>query len=453
MSRRVLLAVSGPDEVRIVHGLAQLGQDDLHVVRRCADLAEVLAAAAGGLADLALLDLDLRGLDAAAVADLESHGVTVVGYVADPDRSRRTALPGADRIVTGGDSVADVAAALRGARAGAAVDPAAGSHEEPEETGRRSPGPTRGTEPAVVRAGEGSRLPSGRDAGTSPTGVEGETPVTEDDAAGGVVPGITVLWSPVGSPGRSTLAVALAAQMARRGQEQILVDADTWGASLAQILGVLDESSGLVAACRRAGNGELAARRIEDLLPVVLPGVRLLSGATAASRWPEISEPDLESVLSACRATGRHVIVDVAAPLEQDEDAAFDTFAPRRNGATLTTLAAADRVLAVVGADPVGLARLLRAWDELQAATSAPVRIVLSKVRGSAEEREVRRLLDSSLPGVAVHSVPADDAGAARALWEGASIGEAVPRSPLVAATGRLADALGVPDPAGRRRR
>lgn len=454
MTRRVLLAVSGPDEVRIVHGLAQLAEGDLQVVRRCADLAEVLAAAAAGIADLALVDLELRGLDASAVAALEQHGVAAVGYVSDPEHSRRTALPGAAGLVDGSDSVAAVAGVLR--RAGRpspdderSADPA----EASAHPGAVAPVGPPGSEPVPPSVTPDARSARGAVRPPAPGTGSGSAAGSEPGAGAPELPGITALWAPGGSPGRSTLAVTLATVLAARGQEQILVDADTWGASLAQMLGVLDESPGLVLACRSAANGDLDRRRLDGMLPTALRGVALLAAPTAPSRWAEIGETELGAVLDAARETGRHVLVDVASPLEQDEEAAFDTFAPRRNGASLTSLATADRVLAVTRADPIGLARLLRSWDELRAIVDAPVSVVLSQVRGASEEREIRGLLERSLPEVAVYAVPADDGAVARALWDGATMTERAPRSPLLAAAGRLADALGVPARTGRRRR
>src|SRR3712207_7108016 len=43
-----------------------------------------------------------------------------------------------------------------------------------------------------------------------------------------------------------------------------------------------------------------------------------------------------------------------------------DTAAPRRNGATLAVLEAADTVLCVSGADPVALQRSIRSLDHLR---------------------------------------------------------------------------------------
>ncbi len=53
------------------------------------------------------------------------------------------------------------------------------------------------------------------------------------------------------------MAVTLAVEAARLGVETLLVDADTYGASVAQVLGLLDEAPGLAAAARAANSGRL----------------------------------------------------------------------------------------------------------------------------------------------------------------------------------------------------
>ena len=76
MSARVLLAVQGPGEAALVRAIEDSAQ--LVVARRCADLPELLAAAAAGHGDIALLDLEQEGVDAATLSDLKKHQVRVV---------------------------------------------------------------------------------------------------------------------------------------------------------------------------------------------------------------------------------------------------------------------------------------------------------------------------------------------------------------------------------------
>ncbi len=81
MSLPVLVAVSGAGEAPLVAGLEVPGSA-VRVVRRCADLSELLSAAAAGLARAVVVSADLPRLDAEAVARLHELGLVVLVLVA-----------------------------------------------------------------------------------------------------------------------------------------------------------------------------------------------------------------------------------------------------------------------------------------------------------------------------------------------------------------------------------
>ena len=70
MSTGVLVAVGAADFEPSLLRAAEAG--DVHVVRRCVDVADLLATAASGQADAALVSLGLRGLDLEVVERLRT---------------------------------------------------------------------------------------------------------------------------------------------------------------------------------------------------------------------------------------------------------------------------------------------------------------------------------------------------------------------------------------------
>src|SRR5690606_23174507 len=77
VSLPLLTAVTPQYEAQLT---TRLGQSrTVHVVRRCADLAELLGAAAAGVARVAVVSAELRGLDRAATQDLTDRGLLVLG--------------------------------------------------------------------------------------------------------------------------------------------------------------------------------------------------------------------------------------------------------------------------------------------------------------------------------------------------------------------------------------
>lgn len=199
---------------------------------------------------------------------------------------------------------------------------------------------------------------------------------------------VIAVWGPAGAPGRTSVAIGLAAELAATGAGVLLADADTHGASIAPALGLLDESPGFAAACRLAGNKTLTGReldRVAQRYESSAGGFRVLTGIGRPSRWPELSAERVEETLRQCRSAADYTVVDTAASLEHDEELTSDLAAPRRNAATIAAIRAADEVIAVGAADPLGLARFLRGHvDLLETAATDRVTVVVNKVRASA---------------------------------------------------------------------
>lgn len=301
---------------------------------------------------------------------------------------------------------------------------------------------------------DGSAPVASPPAGRSPQEVLAGAPLLR--ASG---PAMTLaVWGPHGAPGRTSLAIALAAESATIGHGTVLVDADTHAASVAPALGLLDEAPGFAAACRLAGLGALDRTQLERL--AVVPAAarhpfRVLTGIARASRWPELGGERVAGVLSALRGFCEVVVVDVAASLERDDELASDLAAPRRNAAALEALRVADRVVAVAAADPVGVPRFLRAHAELlELVDPARVTVVVNKVRAGAigvgAGTQLRQTL-ARFGGIDDPVlVPWDPGAFDAAVLSGRPLADAAPRSAARVAVRGLAAAL---LPAGETRR
>ncbi|WP_261164732.1 hypothetical protein [Microbacterium sp. Marseille-Q6965] len=301
---------------------------------------------------------------------------------------------------------------------------------------------------------------------TSPLPLESGGADIAAAASGGIPPGtsapdgaVTAVWGPHGAPGRTTLAIELAVALARRGRRAALVDADTHAPAIAVALGLPEESPGVAAACRRAAEGIDAAELSRISAPLGGPAadVDVLTGLNRPSRWPELSRARLGAVLEACRRWSPHTVVDVAAPLERDEEIVSDLEGPRRNAAALTALERADQVVAVASADPVGIGRFIRAHAELRALVGPkPVHVVVNRLRTGAlgidARGQVRRTLERFAGLTDVSFAPHDPRAADAALLAARPIGEIAPRSAFAQAARRLAERLDAPSVTAARR-
>nr|WP_259393005.1 P-loop NTPase [Microbacterium halimionae] len=261
------------------------------------------------------------------------------------------------------------------------------------------------------------------------------------------MPGIVAVWGAHGAPGRSMLATELALELSRGGRHIALVDADTHAPSLALALGLSDEAPGLAAACRQAEFGGLDIAELERVSTSVGGSdgrLDVLTGINRPSRWPEISASRLSQVLQASRFWADHTVIDVAASLERDEEIVSDLHeGPRRNAATLTSLAAADLVVAVLSADPSGVARFLRAYSELRATIGTTrVLVIANRLRPGAlgvdARGQIRRTLQRFAGIDEVWFVPEDARAADAAMLASRAIGDLSPRSAITLALRRF---------------
>ena len=384
MADGVLCAVQGAAEAVVVQAVDASGR--LTVVRRCADVVELLAAAEAGLGRLAVVSADLEHLDREVVAALHRGGVRVV-CLADQTRPwlvDRVAACGADLVLPPPGDAAGARDVVE--RATALLDAAVPDH---------LPGWVTGPPPeALARRGR-----------------------------------LVAVWGPQGAPGRTTIAVNLAAELAALGRSTLLVDADTYGGAVAQVVGLLDEAPGLAAAARAAGQGNLDLTTLARLAPTASEGLRVLSGVSRPDRWPELGGAALDAVWAVARSLASWTVVDTGFCLEQDEALSYDTRAPQRNAATLSALGAADVVVAVGAGDPVGVARLVRGLSDLAAlALDAPPIVVVNRVRATVAGPDPRRAVATALARYAgvgeVLVVPDDRAACDAALLAGRTLRE-----------------------------
>ena len=253
---------------------------------------------------------------------------------------------------------------------------------------------------------------------------------------------IITVWGAAGAPGRTRMAIELACELARDGRRVGLVDADAHAPSIAMTTGLADEGPGFAAACRQAGRGALTTTELSRIASP-LGDIEVLTGINRPARWPELSHERVSAALEQARDWADDVIVDVAASLERDEEIVSDLDGPRRNAATLAALEAADLVVAVVAADPVGVSRFLRAHADLRAVVGArPVRIVVNKTRtatlGMDARGQVRRTFERYASAREVWFVPWDPKAADAATLAARPVAEIAGRSALAGAVRRF---------------
>lgn len=383
------------------------------IVGRAADAAAMIELLSATPVEVVVTGGDHARLTAALLERCDAHGVRVVVVADGPVQRRNAAELGLHEVVPAGSRWAAVEAML---------------------TARPTP-----VEP-VGGPASSQATPAGR--------------------------GVYAVWGPAGAPGRSTLAIAIAAEFAASGRSVVLADVDSYGGTIAPALGLLDEAPGFAAACRLAAASGLSVDELERVAQ--LHGVdnsdrtaafHVLTGISRSARWPELVPSRVTAVLEACAMWREAVVVDVGFSLESDEEISSDLYAPRRNGATIAALRAARHVVAVGSADPIGLPRFLRGYaDLLEVVDAAAVSVVINRVRsgsvGFDGAAQVRAAIKRFGGIEHAHLVPDDPRAYDAALRAASSVQAAAPRSDAAAAVATfVAEALLPSAPERRRRR
>ena len=168
------------------------------------------------------------------------------------------------------------------------------------------------------------------------------------------------------------------------------------------MLGMVDEASGLIVACRHADNGTLGPRTLRATARALRPGLSVLTGLPRPDRWPDAREGALERLWQSCREAFETTVVDIGSGLDDEvHGSANAILGSRRNAAALSLLRQCDAVVSVCRADPLSMSRLAVAYPALQQAAPQASRLLamVSAQRGPAARRE----LSSALDAIGIH--------------------------------------------------
>ena len=177
-----------------------------------------------------------------------------------------------------------------------------------------------------------------------------------DDARDMPAP-VTVVWGPTGAPGRTTVAVTMAAHLAATGIEHDARRPRHLGRQCGA--GARPRRRGSRSGRRGASLGAGHPRR-PSAGQAGAGGGRPASGCSPGCpgriAGRSSGSPPSRTSCRLSRGVVDHVVVDVGFAVEDDEELSYDTAAPRRNASTLTALEAADHLVVVGCGGPGGAA-------------------------------------------------------------------------------------------------
>ncbi len=224
---------------------------------------------------------------------------------------------------------------------------------------------------------------------------------------------VTAVGGPPGGVGATEVAIGLAAELGRRGQRCVLVDGDEVAPCVAQRLGLpLHPNLRTAIDVVEHRTGGL----LDTLADLPTTGTRALCGLPNPRDWPEVRPSELLAVVEELTTRFDHLVVNTSHAIEDLSGLG----GPPRFGLTRALLACADQIVAVGGATPVGVARLLDWVADLRAlAPRTPLYIALNKAPHEGFKRsELNRETCRSVGVAAVTFLPFDDK-VEQASWDG----------------------------------
>jgi MinD-like ATPase involved in chromosome partitioning or flagellar assembly len=217
----------------------------------------------------------------------------------------------------------------------------------------------------------------------------------------------------------------LAAELAVAETSTLLIDGDPYGGDVVQMLGIVEELPSVLWAARLAARGQLDNIRLTAELrragrtgPVVLPGL------PRAELWADVSDFGWNALLDVTAAAFKHTVCDVGFCVEATTSP-FPGTGEGRNRMAIGTLRAADVVIAVCRADPVGLKNFVWTFEQLrELVDDESIRIVANRVRRS-DEGQVGDVLRKHIGRRPIAYIPDMPSEVHRAVLLGRSLREA----------------------------
>lgn len=200
---------------------------------------------------------------------------------------------------------------------------------------------------------------------------------------------VVAVWSAAGSTGRSSIAAAIACELAKHSKRVLLIDCDVVAPAQLQVFGFDQHHSGINAAVRLQNQGQLDWQALSNLLldfDFEKARLQLLPGLSMVNRWQQLSFESIRQLIAFCRQGFDFVVLDLASSLEAKVIHLESQV--ERNGATLAALAEADHLVAITNSDVVSLNRFIWAVDQLKdLKLESKLHVVANRVDHSAVGR------------------------------------------------------------------
>jgi MinD-like ATPase involved in chromosome partitioning or flagellar assembly len=176
---------------------------------------------------------------------------------------------------------------------------------------------------------------------------------------------VVTVWSPSGSPGRTSIAACIASEFAKQGHRTLIIDADSYAPAIEFQFGIEQSHAGIAAVARAA----IQERLDEDLFNKHAVDfshgkveLKILTGLSMPDRWQEVGFDGINAILDFAEQHFDRIVIDIAAVIELQ--IIHEKSLVQRNSLSVAALKRASYIVAVCGAQASDVHRFV--WDYQQ---------------------------------------------------------------------------------------
>jgi MinD-like ATPase involved in chromosome partitioning or flagellar assembly len=176
---------------------------------------------------------------------------------------------------------------------------------------------------------------------------------------------VVTVWSPCGSPGRTTIAASIASEFAKQGNRTLIIDADSYAPAIEFQFGIEQSHAGIAAVARAAIRDRLDIDLFQKHTVDFVHGkveLKVLTGISMPDRWQEVGFDGINAILDFAEQHFDSIVIDIAPPIELQ--VIHEKSLVQRNSMAIASLKRATHIVAICGSETNAVHRFV--WDYQQ---------------------------------------------------------------------------------------
>jgi MinD-like ATPase involved in chromosome partitioning or flagellar assembly len=233
---------------------------------------------------------------------------------------------------------------------------------------------------------------------------------------------VVTVWSPHGSPGRTTIAACIASEFAKQGNRTLIIDADSYAPSIEFQFGIDQAHAGIAAIARAALQERLDLELFNKHAIDFSHGkvdMKIITGLSMPDRWQEVGFDGIKAIVEFAEEHFDCIVIDIAPAIELQ--VIHENSLVQRNSMSIAALKAATHIVAISGAEPSDVHRFVWEYQQLKSLDlPGDLHLVVNQLRSSS--KQIRDTIDRLTGCQVTDFIDFDQSAADRAKQDGVPI-------------------------------